>query len=304
MQVASYFKRRRSTLVSARGFTLIELLVTSFLGLLLLALTLSATTSNRRLYKYDLVRTRINQNLRSALDIMGMDIRQAGENLFSTFPAIEITDGGAGAPDQLVIRRNTVDEVFNFCQSISAGSGNTTVIVADNAQAQSGCDKTSNTTSYNKWSATRLADAAHVLRIFAYNRSTKLGEYFNYSAESSTGSQYLLTRSGGSWQNTYNVGSSSLYILEEWRYRVQNGVLQIIVNQDNANPLNVVDGINDFQVQALMQDGTTRTSFIPGDDWSKIKAIRISINGQDTALGEALVRTLSADFLPRNILSN
>src|SRR5690606_6020349 len=85
MQVRRFSRLRRSILASDKGFTLVELLVTSFLGLIMLALTLSATTSNRRLYKYDLVRTRINQNMRSALDIMGIDVRQAGENLFSTF---------------------------------------------------------------------------------------------------------------------------------------------------------------------------------------------------------------------------
>lgn len=299
-----FFGLRRSILVSDRGFTLVELLVTSFLGLLMLALTLAATTSNRRLYRYDLVRTKINQNMRSALDIMGIDIRQGGENLFPTFPAIEIIDGALGAPDELVIRRNTIDEVFNFCQQIDSGSGNTTVYVADDNQAQSGCDRTSNLNSYNRWQATRLADDDDVIDVYAYNRSTRLGEFFSYSSEGTSSTQYYLTRSGGTWQNTYNVGSSSLYILEEWRYRIQSDTLQLIINQDTAAPLNVVDGVTDFQVSALMQDGTTRTTFVAGDDWSDIRALQISITGQDSHLGEPIIRTLNAQFFPRNILSN
>lgn len=281
-------------------------MVTSFLGLLMLALTLSATTSNRRLFKYDLTRTKINQNMRSALDIMGMDVRQAGENLFPTFPAIEIVNGAAGVPDELVVRRNLLDEVFNVCGAIAAGSGNANIIVADNGSAQAGCDKTSNLTSYNSWSAKRLADggATHVIKAYMYNRSTKLGEFFNYTGESSTSTQYKLTRGAGTWANAYPVGSSSLYVLEEWRYRVRENVLQIVTDQDTANPLNVVDGVQDFQVTALMQDGSTKTTFIPGDDWSKLKALRISVTGTETVQGEALTRTLSADFFPRNILSN
>ena len=285
---------------------MVELLVTSFLGLIMLGLTLSATTSNRRLYKYDLVRTRINQNMRSALDIMGMDVRQAGENLFPTFPAVLIEDGAAGASDEQVIRRNVIDEVFNLCQAIAAGSGNTTITVADNGSAQPGCDKTSNLTSYTAWGAKRLADggASHIIDAYMYNRSTKLGEYFKYTNESSTATQYQLTKSTGTWTNAYTVGSSSLYIMEEWRYRVVNGVLQIITNNDTVNPLNVVDGVEDFQVTALMQDGTTKNTYIAGDDWSQLKALRISVTGTDTVQGEALTRTLSSDFFPRNILSN
>lgn len=280
--------------------------MTSFLGLIMLALTLSATTSNRRLYKYDLVRTKINQNMRSALDIMGMDVRQAGENLFPTFPAIEIVNGAAGAPDELVIRRNLLDEVFNLCQALAAGSGNATIFVADNASVQPGCDKTSNATNYSAWNAKRMADggASHIIDAYIYNRATKLGEYFKYTSESSTATQYKLTRGSGSWANAYTVGSSSLYVLEEWRYRVRNNVLQIVTNQDTANPLNVVDGVQNFQVSALMQDGTTKTTYIPGDDWSLLKAIRISVTGTDTVQGKPVTRTLSADFFPRNILSN
>lgn len=296
-------KLKPSTRASDSGFTLVELMVTSFLGLIMLAMMLSATTSNRRLYKYDLVRTRINQNMRSALDIMGMDVRQAGENLFSTFPAIELVNGTSGAPDELVIRRNTLDEVFNICQQISSGSGNATVYVADNGQAQPGCDTTSNLNSYNRWHNTRVAGGG-TIKAYVYNRSTKLGEFFNYSGENSTVSQYTLTRSGGTWTNTYDVGASSIYVLEEWRYRVRDNVLQIVTNQDSVNPLNVVDGVNDFQVSIPMQDGTTKSTFIPGDDWSKIKALEISMTGQDRAQGETLNRTVTAQFFPRNILSN
>jgi type IV pilus assembly protein PilW len=304
MPASRSLKPKRSTLASDKGFTLIELLVTSVLGLIMLALTLSATTSNRRLYKYDLVRTRINQNMRSALDIMGIDVRQAGENLFSTFPAIEIVNGASGTPDDLVIRRNLLDEVYNVCLPIAAGSGNSTVIVADNSVAQPGCDKTSNLTTYNSWRAKRLADPSAVINAYIYNRSTKLGEFFHYQTEATTSTQYSLTRSGGSWQNAYPVGASSIYVLEEWRYRIRNNVLQIVLDQDTTNALNVVDGVTDFQVSALMQDGSTRLTFIPGDNWSQLKSISVSVTGRDTALGKTLNRTLAANFFPRNILSN
>lgn len=303
MQVARFFKLKRFIPVSDSGFTLIELMVTSFLGLIVLALTLSATTANRRLYKYDLVRTKVNQNLRSALDIIGIDVRQAGENLFSTFPAIEIINGAAGSPDELIVRRNLRDEVFNLCQPLAAGSGNTTIYVADNSQVQPGCDTTSNASAHASWSAYRIAEGGSV-NAYIYNRVTREGEFFVFTAEGSSASQYTLTRTAGTWQHQYDVGASSIYILEEWRYRLQNGVLQIITDQDTANPLNVVDGVSAFQVVARMQDGTTSAAFAPGDDWSDIQSLQFNLTGIDRAFGEDVVRTLTAEFFPRNILSN
>jgi Tfp pilus assembly protein PilW len=296
-------KLRPSLLASDSGFTITELLVVSFLGLLMLALTLSATMSNRQLYRYDLVRTRINQNLRSALDIIGIDVREAGENLPSTFPAVEIIDGTAGAPDELIVRRNLVDEVFNVCVQIASGSGNTDVIVADDTLTVPGCDTTSNLTALTNWSAYRLAEGGTV-KGYVYDRVNHVGEFFDLVDEQNNGSNFRIVRAAGNWTNTYPVGASSIYILEEWRYRLQNGVLQIVTDQDTANPLDVVTDLTDFQVLATMQDTTTMNSFAVTDDWTEIATLQILLTGQDTIKGEVFSRTVSARFFPRNILSN
>lgn len=294
---------KRSLLVCDKGFTLTELLVVSFLGLTMLAMTLSATSSNRRLFKHDLVRTRINQNLRSALDIIGIDVRESGENLPSTFPAVEIINGSAGAGDELIVRRNLLDEVFNVCQAITALSTNTNITVADNALTTPGCDKTSNATGYSNWQSYRTAHSGTV-KAYIYDRVARVGEFFNYVNEQSTSSAYTIIRSAGTWAHAYPVASSSVYVLEEWRYRLQNGVIQIITDQDTANPLDVVDGVSGFQVTAYMQDSTTKTSFAVTDTWTQIRSIDVSLSAQDSFEGQAMNKTVSAQFFPRNILSN
>jgi len=86
-----------------------ELLVASFLGLIILALGAQSTLSLRRLYLHDIVRTRVNQDLRGSLDMIGVNIRQAGENFTMSFPAIQIVNGTGGAGDQLILRRNLLD---------------------------------------------------------------------------------------------------------------------------------------------------------------------------------------------------
>ena len=71
-------KSIRSIASCNKGFTLIELLVSSSLGLLLIALVMASVLANRQLFKQDMVRTRTNENIRGALDIVGTDIRLGG----------------------------------------------------------------------------------------------------------------------------------------------------------------------------------------------------------------------------------
>ena len=96
----------------ADGYTLIELLVALAVASALLGATLAVAMSSRESYTTDQNRTRTNQNLRAALDLVGIEIRQSGERLPSDFPALEIVDGAEGAPDRLILRRNLLDEVL------------------------------------------------------------------------------------------------------------------------------------------------------------------------------------------------
>jgi hypothetical protein len=271
--------------------------------MLMLALTLSATMSNRGLFRYDLVRTRINQNLRSALDIMGIDIREAGENLPSTFPAVELIDGTAGNFDELIVRRNLIDEVFNVCVQITAASGTTNMVVADNSLTLPGCDTASNLSALNNWSAYRTNTGGSV-KGYIYNRVSRIGEFFDFVGEQNNSNDFQIVRSAGTWANTYPVGASSIYLLEEWRYRLVNGVLQIITDQDTTNPIAVANELTNLDIQIAMQDATVLTAFAATDDWTDIASIEVSLTGSATVATDPVSRTVSARFFPRNILSN
>ncbi len=299
---------KRSILGSDSGFTLIELLVTMMLGTLITALTIGATLSNRNIYQLDLVRTRLNQNLKGAMDVIGMDVREAGENLIDTFPAVEIIDGAPGEPDELILRRNLIDEVLKVCTQIDSGSGDNRVFLA-NASGEAGCDYASNTHNYQTWQNYRT-DHDNSVRVFIYDIVAKEGEFFDYDSETDEGvTDYSISRSGGAWEHTYEVGSSSVYIIEEWRFKVDktdpnDGLLQLIENGDDENPQNVVAGITDFQVRAHMQDGTVQDDLPRTDRWADLKSVEVTLTGRDYVRKEPLTRVLTARYFPRNILSN
>src|SRR5690606_49337 len=90
------------------GFTLLEVLVSMSLTGILMAMVIGSVLLFQGGYATDVVRTRVNSNLRSAMDILSMNIRQAGENLQASFPAVIVEDGEGGAPDVLRVRRSLI----------------------------------------------------------------------------------------------------------------------------------------------------------------------------------------------------
>lgn len=300
-------KLRLSTLCSSKGFTLLELLVTSALGLILLSLIVGITMSLRSLYSLDLVRTDLNQNLRGSLDLLGINIREAGENFSPSFPAVELQDGSPDTADILTLRRNLVDEVLKLCVAISAGTATTTVYFAASG-TDPGCAYSAQLHNYNSWRTYRLAQGGAV-KAFIYNSTTKEGEFFDYTSESDTGTAFYIQRSGGSWAHDYDIDSTSLYLLEQWEFLLDTstpgeGLFQVVQNEDLDSPLNIAFGIRDFQVQITLQDSTVKETFTRDDTWTDIKLVTVSLSGRTILQGKNIDRTLSGQFFPRNILSH
>ena len=281
---------------------MVELMVVCFLGLLLTSLTLAITQTQRRSLGTDMARTRLTQNLRGALDIIGADVRIAGENLGSAFPAILVTDNGSGTPDTLTLRRNIINEVLPVCQAVSAGNSQVYFAIPGNV---AGCTRTGHANDYTKWRTQRLADSDQNVRAFIWDSAAKLGEYFDYTNEVDTGTAYYIVRGGApSWSRTYPVGSSSVYMLEEWKFDVSTNMLRVTREQQTGSINNVSFRINNFQVRILMQDNTVKTAFAATDSWSQIKAVEITLTGDDEYSKNLITRSVSSQFFPRNVLSN
>ncbi len=322
MTTRFFFKHRRYILcfvsrylpaansAPSRGMTVLELLVASCLGLMILAMTIGATRANQVLYEVDLARTRLNQNMRSALTIVGSDIRQAGERLPIAFPAIEIIDGEDGGPDELILRRNLLDEVLFVCEDVlTTDVSDKIYLSSDDADASPACVYGGQTAAYAAWAAYRAAADNGTVRAYIFNLSTKDGEFFNYTGEGDNGAEMYIQRPAAGFSADFQANVSAIYILVEWHYRIsslasQQGVLQLIENQDTDHPQSVIFGLTNFQVNAIDTDDNVLTSFSAANNWTLLKALELTTTGEDRSGKQTVNSTLTARFFPRNILSN
>ncbi len=290
------------------GFTILELLVATSMSLLIIGGAIGGTLSLRSLYAIDLSRTRLNQDMRSSIDFVGVYLRQAGERLPSGVLAIEIIDGTAGAPDELILRRNLLDEVLTVCQTIPANSSDTKIHLSTSASGVSpACVYGGQAQNFSAWQAHRSAEGGTV-KVYIYNLATQDGEFVDYVSESDTGLSMSIDRATGPITHQYDAESSAVYVMLEWRFRLSTlpsseGVLEVIENEDLANPLRVAFGVTDFQLQAILQSGTVLTSFGSGDAWSELEAIEVSVSGSEQRKSQSIDTQLTSRFFPRNILS-
>lgn len=307
---------RPSSLSSAKGMTLVELLLALALGVIILGLAFSITLSNRRLYQMDQSRTALNQNLRTAMDMVGADVRQAGERMPQDFTPIEVIDGGQS--DTLVLRRSLLDAVLPVCETINSGSNEDNINVAKKVNPPNAActfdDSNGNgrDDGIDRWNEFRCSqdgvagcqgNSQEVLRAYVYNPATRQGEWIIYDREDNSGVK-IHKANDESWLYTYRVEHNPrIYVLEERRYRLQGGFLQLVINGDTSNPRNVIDRATAFSVRALMRDNTWRTAIGSGAIWTDIASLEIQLTGRTPFSGRDLERTLTSRFVPRNILS-
>jgi hypothetical protein len=288
---------RQSNLREA-GFTMMELLVSGALGAILLTLIVGSSVASRNNYRRDLVRARSNESVRGVLDIIAADARLAGENLGAGFPAVEVSDGGAS--DTLIVRRNLLSEVLPLCTSLVLGSSTNAAFAIPGSTA--GCIYSGQTSSYNAWRNYRIAQGGSV-DAYIWDSSAKQGEFFKYVAESNNGTTYSIQRAG-TWTRAYPSSSSSIYMLEEWRFQRTGNTLQIVTNQDAAAPADLAYNITNFNIQVDYKDGTNATSLSSSGVWTNIRYLTGTLTSQERIGGVDYPRTLNGYFFPRNVLSN
>ena len=289
--------------------TVIELLVASSLSLILVGMTISAAVSNRGAYSHDIARTRLNQNLRGALDLLGSEMRQAGERLPPGFPAVEVTNNVSANSDQLIIRRNLLDEVLTVCTDITVSSGDNIMLSSTTTGRPPACNYGSQLVNFNAWHSYRLTQDNSRVKAYIYDFTTQFGQWVTISSDTNNGTSMYLTKMSGAWAHPYTAGNTALYVLREWAFDLsttagQTDVLRIIQDQDTANPMRVAFGVDTFRVVARMQSGTNLETLTVTDGWTNLRAIQVTIAGSDSYKGRPISTTLTGDLFPRNILSN
>jgi len=297
---------------SAAGFSVIELLVALAVTGAIATATLAIALSSKGVLDTDEQRTTINQNLRSGMDLVGVDVRQAGERLPGDIPAIEILDGAGGASDSLILRRNMLDYSLPLCKDISGGTSADAVFVAKKkivGKIPPGCAPVGDDDSdgwpdnMEAWRNYRIANGG-IVQIYIYDPIVQHGEFFLYDAEDNS-TFHLHKYNADHWQNDYLISNGArIYMLEQQEFRLQNGVLQSVINMDTSNALNLVNHIVDFQARAFFSDGSVQTTLGPADDWTQLRSVEVNMVGEADLRNRTMSRTLTSRFFPRNILSN
>ncbi|MGF1604356.1 MAG: PilW family protein [Thermosynechococcaceae cyanobacterium] len=147
--LGKFLKLRLSTRDSTKiqgeddGFTLIELIVSAVISLIILAVSLGLINDQRREFLGNQNRSQANQNLRAAMDIIGTDIKLAGERLetVNNLPVIKVIngngiDGDRNEHDRLILQRKVISDTLTVCDTVSSGTS-TPIIVAKEADLPS-----------------------------------------------------------------------------------------------------------------------------------------------------------------------
>lgn len=306
LQADSACSRRRNYRVckadSDCGHTLLELLVALTITLTVTALVGGALRYDSDVYLTDAARTKIQQNLRGALDIIAMNVRQAGEGLDSYFPALSLSQSEDPETSVLSLRRKILDEVLSLCKD--ALVGDTKVFVSNQTSSALECLPTNIASGLAAWVANRSAHDGKV-RIYIYNRVAKQGEFLDYTHEGqNAGDDYLDI---SALKFFYPASSTALYVLEEYSFQLNPETQTLQLNQDGRTdgPADVAYNVTQFQVKLRMQDTTELLSLAPTDTkgWKNIRGVSISLRGQGGWRSTKMSREVTAEYFPRNVLS-
>jgi type II secretory pathway pseudopilin PulG len=328
---------------SQSGFSLLELTATVVISFVILGVSLSLITTQRRQYLNQQANTDTNQTLQSAMDFIGTDIRQAGENVGPglNLPIVRLVDGAAGAPDELWVQRKLLDTALNVCQDVSAGAN---VIKVSDKTPPSGspCRFTDTTVPAN--SISDDVDSWHNFRCrvgpskpdcvnppgpvnctqnggtndecswaYIYDPVEGRGEFFIYFGENTNDQIQVDTTIAN---NYFVVDKPQIYILEQRHYFLSvpdvkgDRVLNLAnVNRDENTAYQIVNRLRDFQLRALVANawidtGFNASSIGPYTNWQTLQSVEVTLRAVNGGPdANPTIQTLASQFFPRNSLS-
>ena len=210
-----------------KGFTLLELVVASAVALTILGISLGMLSEQRRWVLGDQTRASANDNLRLASDLIGQDIKQAGERLEANaqLSGISIIAGTTGAPSTLILQRQLLQETLPVCQNIGVGTTSTTIDVSvlngtiggtDYGPAVANC-----TYSYSAPTGGELSSALTTLQPTSNLRSWRTFRCTQNSPATSGTDPCASTGSTTAWAYIYQQDSPSLGHGEFFQYSTE-----------------------------------------------------------------------------------
>jgi hypothetical protein len=190
------------------GLTLVELLVGASVGVIVVGMALTGALVNRQFFLQDLVNGDRSQTVREAVDLVGLDLMQVGQNLGSRreFPAVQVTREATGNNSRLIVRKNSLVPL-TMCEAPASGTAAITVAMR--------VERQNSTTLVWEDFTPELTDANG--DGIADERANNVAFYKEYDASQLSGCEYdpSLDRNSNGWQDN---------TLEKWlNYRSDNG---------------------------------------------------------------------------------
>jgi prepilin-type N-terminal cleavage/methylation domain-containing protein len=130
---------REAQQLHKKGFTLLELIVGMSIMLIVGGLAMNAFVQSSTTFNKDKKSIDSSQNMSVILEMVGNDIRQAGENINENhFPTIEFkenTDTGSMGGSSKITVRKALTSPLTLCQTPFVPTTATSIVVADNLTA-------------------------------------------------------------------------------------------------------------------------------------------------------------------------
>ncbi|MFN5515851.1 MAG: prepilin-type cleavage/methylation domain-containing protein [Cyanobacteriota bacterium] len=302
---------------------MLELIAGVVIGGILIQLAYFGFSLNRQIYLNDAKRNEVDQTLKSAFDLIGPSIIQAGQGVGSDpkFPVITITNPNADGDNAITITQLSSTTKLPVCGNISAGSLTAITVVDTTATPPiAACDLVDGNANGDPdnvaiWRNLRLSNQG-ILTISLYDGAGDLKElqytgekFYDSGGAEITGTpapgqvaRVTLTVSGTVSTN-YTAGSAAqLFLLERRTYRRNGDVLETRLNNSGAWS-GLVNGIGRFRVTATVRQGGTNSTCTMIDqtqapptacapalgqtyEWSQIYSIEVSVKPKALADNE------------------
>lgn len=304
-----------------RGFSLVELLVALVVMGIVLALLTPLVFGARNMVQSDQLRTSALQSVRGGSDLIGSDIRMAGERFPRTaalqLSPIVIVPGEDGESDEIILRRNLWDSTLPSCENTVQGTQQNIRVVRDTGWLNSpqgqnhpecGQPVGSDGWPVNLSQVRALADTIGTdghLRGYLFDPANQRGEFITFFVPANADNTGQIRRNPApGLQFSYPLGNRPrIYILSERHYRVRDDVLELLVEGDVDNPLRVSADITRLEARFELEDGSLVAELPAGTTWRDIRSVQLTLVARSAYGPDAVERELTSRFFPRNILS-
>jgi prepilin-type N-terminal cleavage/methylation domain-containing protein len=183
-------KQNLSPSNKSQGFTLMELLVGMSVTTIVAGLVLQSLVQVQTTFTKDQKKVENGQKMSSVLEIIGREIRQAGELIVEpNFPTIKITPLSSGGASIIIYR--AISEPISICQEIAGGTSVTELPFAIDTTVVSSCKVPSSSITSPSVFPTKEQDwvtqrgAGSLLGVL-YRSTTRKTKQFVYDREVST----------------------------------------------------------------------------------------------------------------------